>query len=549
MDRLPRVHVLVAGHVARVRPLAGSHSQLYGLDRREQLPRPDGRLREAGPRCEREPALQALFVHRHGVQLPAGPRLLGRRLGAVRLSGALAWIYSNNGSTTTLNPASSAISGQASSTSPWNDPAGFQADGKTEIPFLLCDERHTKYTPLCRPDDLGITPSAIAANDIDNYEWQYQWRNFRQFHKVWDDSQYADQPMHFITEARRFLSLWTYDMSPSELTSKFSLIGVKAPPDAPSQQQYLAALADKFNNEMSGAGSLLAAFHEAIVQQSSGQRPYVTVFDNYFGDVTQQGIILDKLDAVQSWLSVWPVDNYDQNQAAGQYIASYTNFGLISQPNGPGFGSLYQTVAEGATQSMIGGAYAAFAYFGPLGDAQFTQDTHTVNYIDETQSTQRDDLKDWTGGWLFPRSADFLSFFQDIAVQNGFVVPRVNINCTTLAGCTYDPRNVRAFANDTFYSDNTNRFVAPDGKRYIWAYIPSRNQYIVCDQDRHTATYIVIYNYTLDVIQSYDDGTTPGLVCPDEIKLQYFLDYFNQFQTQTPLSQESRKTRSMALPR
>ena len=73
----------------------------------------------------------------------------------------------------------------------------------------------------------------------------------------------------------------------------------------------------------------MAAFHEAIIQQSSGQRPYVTVYDNYFGDVTQQGITLDKLDALQSWLALWPVDNYDQNQAAGQYIASYTNFGLV----------------------------------------------------------------------------------------------------------------------------------------------------------------------------------------------------------------------------
>ena len=70
----------------------------------------------------------------------------------------------------------------------------------------------------------------------------------------------------------------------------------------------------------------MAAFHEAIIQQSSGQRPYVTQFDNYFGDVTLQGITLDKLDALQSFTALWPVDNYDPTQAAGAYISSFSPY-------------------------------------------------------------------------------------------------------------------------------------------------------------------------------------------------------------------------------
>ncbi len=440
--------------------------------------------------------------------------------------GALSWIYGNNGTTPSGNGSTAlGISGQTSATSPWNDPGGW--NGNTETTFLVCNENHLKLTPLCRKGDLGITPSEITANDLDNYEWQYQWRNFRQYHKFWDDSNYADQPMNFVTEARRFLSLWNYDMSPSELTSVFPRIGITPPPDAPSAQLYYQALTNKFNNEMSGAASLMGAFHEAIVQQSSGQRPYVTQFDNYFGDVTLQGIILDKLDAIQSFTALWPVDNYDQNQAAGAYISSFAPFGLIaSVQTGTAVGSLYETVAEAAVTSMIGGTFAAFPYAIPLADAQFTQDTHSVNY---GSFGGRQDAKDWTGGWLFTRLEDFLSFFQNIAVQNDFVVPRVGINCSTLQTCTYDPRTPQAYASDTFYSTNTNQFVGPDGRSYIWAYIQSRNEWIVCDQYRHIATFTVLYQYTLDVIQGYDDGNVPGAAYPDELKLLYFIDYYLEF--------------------
>jgi len=59
----------------------------------------------------------------------------------------------------------------------------------------------------------------------------------------------------------------------------------------------------------------------------------------------------------------------------------------------------------------------------------------------------RQEAKDWTGGWVFNRLEDFLAFFQEIAVQNDFAVPRVNVNCDTLADCqgangftVYDPR-------------------------------------------------------------------------------------------------------------
>ncbi len=330
--------------------------------------------------------------------------------------GALTWIYANNGSTPTATGNAVGISGQSSAKSPWNDPNGFQADGKTEIQFLLCNENHEKYTPLCRAGDLGTTPSEITANEIEMYEWQYKWNNFRQYHKVWDDSNYADQPANFVSEARRFLSLWTYDLSSAEVTQQLERLGVTPPPDAPSAQLYYQTLTNKFNTEMSGAASLMAAFHEAIVQQSPGQRPYVTQYDNFFGDVTTQGITLDKLDALESFLAIWPVDNYDPTQSAGFYISSFAPFGFIASPTGSGVGSIYETVAEDTVMEMLNGTYSAFPYFAPLGDAIFTQDTQSETY---SSFGGRQDARDWTGGYAFSRLEDFLAFFQSRQCRTG----------------------------------------------------------------------------------------------------------------------------------
>jgi hypothetical protein len=451
--------------------------------------------------------------------------------------GAIAWIYGNSAPSTAMPPSGSAsYSGQFSATYPWNDPDGF-AQG-TEHQFLVCNERHLRYTPLCRQRDFGTTPSEIVANEIDTYEWQYKWRNFRQYFKFWDDSAYGDGPLNFVTELRRFISLWAYDMSDSELTARFTQIGVTPPMNAPSAQFYYDQLTAKFGDEMANAGALTAAFHEAIIQQSSGQRPYVTIFDNYFGDVTQQGITLDKLDALQSFVALWPVLDYDPTQSAGQYIASYSPFGVSGNINGTAIGGIYPTVAEAAVNSMIGGSYDAFAYFKPLGVAQFTVDTHSVNYINAIAGAARQDVQDWTGGWLFNRAEDFLAFFRQVAVDNNFYanIPGViTIDCTgSLETCNYDPRTPRGFQQDQFFSDVFNQFLGPDGRRYIWVYLKDVNEWFACDRDRNTATYNILHNYTSDVFQFKDDGNYGGPAYADELQIKYFLDYFQNASHYSP---------------
>src|SRR5262249_22567763 len=144
----------------------------------------------------------------------------------------------------------SSISGQASATVPWNDKYGFQADGTTEIQYLMCNAKHMKYTPFCRQGDSGVSPSEIMANQIDSYEWQYQWRNFRSYRKFWDNSAYANAPAGTITDMKRFLSVWAFDWSSSELADTFRRVGIVPPPNTPAQQYY-GQLTNKFNAEAS----------------------------------------------------------------------------------------------------------------------------------------------------------------------------------------------------------------------------------------------------------------------------------------------------------
>jgi hypothetical protein len=413
----------------------------------------------------------------------------------------------------------SAISGQATATGPWNDKFGFGkwqwdtaksdfalqtgSDATVENQFLYCNAQHILYTPFCRQGDLGVTPSEIVANQIDDYEWQYQWRNFRNYRKIWDDSPYANQPAGVITDMRRFLSMWAFDWSTSELADSLRRIGVTNPhPDQTSDVAYYTSLTNKFNADISAANQLIAAFHESVVQQSAGERPYRTVYDNFYGDVTQQGIILDKLFAIQGWTGLWPTTDYDPNQA-GSYISSWNTIGDAS----------YDYVARSAATSMIGGQYDIFPYAVPLAVAQFAQDTHSPSF------TGSPTVRNWIGGWTFNRLQDFLDYFRDLAVQNNFADP-IGSDCTSFSTCLYDPRPL---------SDTHNEFIGPDKRIWIWAYIPDRNQWVAAQKEFNTASYVIIRAYTDDVINQLDDGSFPGNAFALELPMKFFLDSFTMF--------------------
>jgi hypothetical protein len=418
--------------------------------------------------------------------------------------GALAWAYTNDApKPIDASIHAPTISGQLDATTPWNDPLGFQPDGKTEIQYLSCHDNQTRYTPLCRTFDVGTTPSEIIANALDDYDWHWNFTNFRVYRKFWDNQFYADQPANLMMDLRRFLMLWIYDWNSGEITDTLRRIGFQPPAGVP-QLQYYSQLENKFNLELSTANQLVAAFHKAVIQQSAGERPVATIYDQFYGDVTQQGIILDKLFAMQFWVGIWPGTNYDPNQA-GAYFASYSD---APDPS-------YQTVAEDAVDSMIGGQYDAFPYFAPLAVTLFAQDTHNPAF------NGRIEVRNWIGGHVFSRVEDFLSYFRDVATQNNYASPDGKIDCTHgFNACLYDPRPL---------SDTHNELFGPDKRLWIWAYVPDRNAYIALQKEVNTASYVIVRAYNDDVVYNLDDGAFPGGAYGLELPVKYYLDAFSQF--------------------
>jgi hypothetical protein len=403
---------------------------------------------------------------------------------------------------------------------PYNDPMGWSDDGKTEKIFMYCNEAHTRFTPTCRSFDFGSSPSEIIANEIENYEWQYQWSNFRKYRKVWDISHYADRPSQEILELRRFLPMWRSDWSASAIIDDFSRFGVTLPPGATSKQLYFSQLSQKFDDEMSGTNQMVAAFHLAIIQQSSGERPFATIIDKYTGDVTQQGISLDKQFAMQGWVGLWPQDNYDPNQR-GAFISSFT---------GP-FDIQYTNIGEKAASSMVGAEpFDSFPYLKSAAVVLFAKDTHDQNF------SGRVEIRDWVGQKVFSRERDMLDYFRSAAVANGRLP---QLNCAAGAGntlpagtnpsldtCQYDPTKPRVNPDETYLSDDYHEFQGPDDHRWAYVYLKDRQQYVFVDRDRNIASYKVMRDYNVEIIKNEDETETAYEL---QKPIKYFTDAFQQY--------------------
>jgi len=470
--------------------------------------------------------------------------------------GAITWIYANNGINTKSAsagkpPPVGSRSSQVDQTYPYKDPNGFCTsgsndcsaatpaigDGTYERRFLRCDETHLKYSPMCRQGDTGVTPSEIIANEIDNYEWQYTWRNFRNYNKVWNVSDYANSVAATITDMRRFLSQWYFDWDPGNIADTLHRIGIVPPSNSDgsagngtSSADYYNVVTQAFFTEMSKTNSMVAAFDEALIQQAAGERPYATVYDDFYGDETQQGIILDKYFAMQSFVGLWVSDNYDQNQA-GTYISSWGDFG---------FDASYNSIAQTAVRSMVGTQYAAYPYFIPTAVALFAQDTHSPSFIEVVGTVEggpgggsaspfpQENDKDWIGGWTFFRQEDLINFFRTIALNScanntDTCLP----NCVSFEDCSYDVTDPTQ-VNQNLPGVVPGQFTGPDGLTYMYAYIASRNEWVVARQDRNVVTWTALSNFNSNLFQAHDDGSNGQYQF--EYEIEYTIDAYEQYE-------------------
>jgi hypothetical protein len=435
---------------------------------------------------------------------------------------AMAFIYGNDTSASASGPKGAPgknISGQTSATAPWNDPLGFS--NGNEVNFLYCSDEHTIYTPLCQRYDMGVTPAEIVANAIQQREWNYLWTNFRLYHKYFTFQNYATQAVTDLQAFRRFQSAWVYDWSQAELTNNLRLIGVPVPSGA-TAADYYTQLYNKFESDISIANQLALAYQRAILDQSSGERPFVTIYDPFYGDTTQQGIQIDKVELTTGVTNLWPaVSNFDPSQATGTYLSTLGGVGDTA----------FKSVSDSALNDFLGAAFATYSYtkLGPL--AVWAQATHDPAFNGDLRYQQ------WTGSWTFDREQDFLTFVHDLAVKFSFNnCDENNLNCAPCDGtpdqCTWDPRTRQVKPTQLSQSDYLNRFIGPDGKSYIWGWIESRNQWVLAEKDRNTAMYTLMGNWQTDVVYGQDTGENGASYL--ELPVRFAVDAFQYFDDQLP---------------
>ncbi len=407
--------------------------------------------------------------------------------------------------------------------------------GLVERAFIRCDDTMTTYTPLCRQGDLGVTPSQIIANSIDEYEWQYQWRNFRDYRKVWDESAYANAVAGYIVDQRRFLSQWAFDWSPGEISTLLYRVGVTPPTaqGAVSSADYYGQLTYKFLVEMSKANQMVAAFSEALIQETAGQRP------------VRHGIrqVLRRRDpaghhprqVLRDAELRRPLDQQQLRPEPGRRV--HLDVGQLRRLRPP-----FQSIAETSIASMIGSQYAVYPYFIPTAVSLFAQDTHNPAFLG---GGGRVEAKDWIGGITFggdglDPTPQLIAYFQDIAIANsqfGFVsVPDpgdsgslIKIPCVSQGNCSYnvtDPTQV-------FHDPTLGAFIGPDGLNYVYMTIPSRNQMVLAREDRNIVTWKLVEQYNGDVIGTHDDGSqgTYGY----EYQIKYTIDAYQTFENGDPI--------------
>ena len=97
--------------------------------------------------------------------------------------------------------------------------------------------------------------------------------------------------------------------------------------------------------------------------------------------------------------------------------------------------------------------------------------------------------------WVFTRLPDLIDFFKNVDVNScnsGSPNARNCTQCMTLQTCTYDVTD----QSQQKYSDAFSlTFLGPDGNWWDYAYLPSRNEWILAREDRDSVVYDMIARY------------------------------------------------------
>jgi hypothetical protein len=342
--------------------------------------------------------------------------------------------------------------------------------------MLYCTDEHRFRSPLCRAHDLGITPSQIVLNSIEQYDWLYDIRNRRAFRTFWDTASYNYRVMSSIYPIMRMWYLAIFDWGGGGVQEVMKRMDqVDDTREVLTDQEYDEISID-FYNDISASIDLTMAFYDAVINQPASLRNYQTEYDPFYGDIIRLGIVLDKLHAVFAFMDVQEV--YDYNPNIYTYVAMYDAT----------FGSKNLALGQRVMDNMLGSSYDTFRWFRYLGINLFAWATNG-NDIGDIALKERIAIR------RFENESEFVEAYGDRALL------------------------------DATADENTGQLFIHEGQQYAYTYLADQGWHLTASEGRSPVSYRFLKEYNDDV-NAGANGNADNFVL--KILLAYY-EFYNVF--------------------
>lgn len=342
--------------------------------------------------------------------------------------------------------------------------------------YLYCTDEHRMRSSLCYAHDLGVTPSQIVLNTIEQYDWLYSMRNRRAYRTFWDTSRYIGSVYNSIFPVMRMWYLAIFDWGGGGVQDTLKRLDQTNPDRAVLTDQEYDEIAMDFYNDIQAAIGMTIAFYDAVINQPASFRNYQTEYDPYYGDIIRLGIIIDKLYTTFAFMDLQEVYNYDPSV--------YTYVSMYDAP----FGNPNDALAKRVLDNMLGASYDTFPWFRYYALLIFSSVTNS-NLVSNIE------LKDRIAVRRFENEMELLEAYGSDVVD-------------------------RATA-----PDNPAQVFTHEGEEYVYAYLEDQGWHLVASRSRSPVSFQYIRDYNDDLnAGAIDDLDNYGL----KVLLAYY-EYFNNF--------------------
>jgi hypothetical protein len=342
--------------------------------------------------------------------------------------------------------------------------------------LLYRTDEHRFRSPLCTAFDLGTTPTEIALNAIERYDWLYSTRNRRAYRKFWDTSSYAASVYDSIFPLQRLWQLAIFNWSGGGVQATLKRLDQVDPTREVLTDDQYDALSQDFYNEMTATNGLVMAFYDAVINQPASTRNFQTEFDPFYGDVLRLGIVVDKLYSAFAFMDLTDISTYDPNIET--FVAMY---------DAP-FGQSNIALSQRVLDDMLGSNYDTFPWFRFLAVNLFASATNS-NLIGNLA------LKDRIAIRRFETSAELTLEYGDTALE-------------------------RATA-----TGNSSQVFIENAEEFVYTYLPDQAWHLVASRSRSPVSYQFMRDYNESLNSSRNgDQDNHGL----KTLLAYY-EFYNNF--------------------